>query len=95
MAENDPTSTVTPQAAPNANGADAAGRPAGAVATATPAADAAVADAASNVAGYIVPADEQHVDPQELMGGGEVEEPQHPQGKPGETVPLGVINSRP
>lgn len=63
--------------------------------TAGPGDAAAVADAAANVAGYIVPADEKHVDPQELMGGDAVEPAaaENADGKPYE--PLGAINSRP
>ncbi|MFF1904772.1 hypothetical protein [Kitasatospora sp. NPDC058218] len=86
MAENEPTSTVTPSAEPETTSPAAADRTA----------DAQVVDeAAANVAGHIVPADEAHVDPQELMGG-EVAEPEHTDEKSDKPYePFGVINSRP
>ncbi|MFD0276552.1 hypothetical protein ACFVHB_21970 [Kitasatospora sp. NPDC127111] len=86
MAENEPTSTVTPSAP--AEGTTPA--------TATLPTDTQVVnEAAAGVADHIVPADEQHIEPQELMGG-EVAEPEHADeasDKPYE--PFGVINSRP
>ncbi|MFJ9947798.1 hypothetical protein [Kitasatospora sp. NPDC091207] len=82
MAENEPTSTATPSAAPET--------------TSPVTADTQVVDeAAANVAGHIVPAEEAHVDPQELMGG-EVAEPEHADEKSEKPYePFGVINSRP
>ncbi|MEE1784085.1 hypothetical protein PUR71_14430 [Streptomyces sp. SP17BM10] len=84
MAETHPTSSPAPSTAAAVD-PSAAAKPA----------DAAVADAAANVAGYIVPADEKHADPQELMGGDAVEPAgaETADGKPYE--PLGAINSRP
>ncbi|MFF2041316.1 hypothetical protein ACFVVX_12870 [Kitasatospora sp. NPDC058170] len=86
MAENESTSTATPSVEPAGTEAATAAKPADAEV---------VAAAAAGVAGHIVPADEQHVDPQELFGG-EVVEPEHAEEKAGETFePLGAINSRP
>ncbi|MGV9265167.1 hypothetical protein ACWDRR_10940 [Kitasatospora sp. NPDC003701] len=85
MAENEPTSTVTPSAEPKTTSPVAV----------APTADAQVVDeAAANVAGHVVPADEAHVDPQELMGG-EVAEPEHEEKSDKPYEPFGVINSRP
>ncbi|MFJ9610246.1 hypothetical protein ACIRS1_28280 [Kitasatospora sp. NPDC101176] len=82
MAETEPT---TPSAEPHAEVAGATG----------PTGTEAVAGAAAAVAAHVVPSDEKHVDPQELFGG-DVVEPEHADGKPGEPFePLGAINSRP
>ncbi|MER7754611.1 hypothetical protein [Kitasatospora sp. NPDC097643] len=86
MAEIQPTSAATPKAD--------AKTPEASAPTVTVADTKVVADGASTVAGYIVPADEKHQDPQELFGG-EVTEPEHAEDKPGETVPLGAINAHP
>ncbi|MGW6913778.1 hypothetical protein ACWGB8_08150 [Kitasatospora sp. NPDC054939] len=54
----------------------------------------AVAEAEAGVASHIVPADEPHVEPQELFGGGEVAEPAD--ADQDETYePLGAINAHP
>ncbi|MEU6233411.1 hypothetical protein [Kitasatospora sp. NPDC047058] len=86
MAENETTSTVTPSAPAEGT----------APATATLPADTQVVnEAAAGVVGHIVPAEEQHIDPQELMGGDAVE-PEHADEKSDKPYePLGAINSRP
>ncbi|MFB6893893.1 hypothetical protein ACFCX4_31785 [Kitasatospora sp. NPDC056327] len=62
--------------------------------TLTAGAEEAVAAAAAGIAEHVVPADEKHEEPQELFGG-EVDEPEHAEGEPGGTVPLGAINAHP